>query len=142
MEGFTVASCIGPVNLTMTCPLMVFKQSDIDGSLQLIATGTPLSIDPDRIMLKKIILTGNPIRAKKRSGVIKHMFYDPLDVKYFKPVELMTRYGLRGHITESVGTHGLFKAHFSGMIKQNDKVMLVLYKRVYPKIPEEGIQVK
>jgi hypothetical protein len=45
-------------------------------------------------------------------------------------------------VKESVGTHGLFKAIFSGGIKQNDKVMLVLYKRVFPKIPEEGIFVK
>jgi hypothetical protein len=36
------------------------------------------SIDPDRIMLKKIILTGNPIRVRKRSGVVKHMFYDAM----------------------------------------------------------------
>ena len=78
MEGFSVASCIGPVTMTTTCPLLIFKQSDIDGSLQLLATGNALSIDPDRIMLKKIILLGNPIRVKKRSGVIKHMFYDPL----------------------------------------------------------------
>lgn len=44
--------------------------------------------------------------------------------------------GLRGYIKESVGTHGLFKALFSGPITQNDQVLLVLYKRVYPKIPE------
>ena len=42
---------------------------------------------------------------------------------------------MRGHIRESVGTHGLFKALFSGLIKQNDQVMLILYKRVFPKVP-------
>lgn len=50
----------------------------------------------------------------------------------------MTKHGIRGHIKESVGTHGLFKAQFSGPITQNDRVWLVLYKRVYPKFPEEG----
>lgn len=64
--------------MTPSCPLLVFKQSSVDGSLQLVATGNLLSIDPDRIMLKKIILTGNPVRVRKRTGVIKHMFYDPL----------------------------------------------------------------
>lgn len=57
-------------------------------------------------------------------------------MKWFKPAELTTNMGLRGHIKESVGTHGLFKALFSGPITQNDQVLLVLYKRVYPKIPE------
>ena len=78
MDGFSVASCIGPVLMTPSTPLLIYKRSNVDGSLQLVATGSLLSIDPDRIMLKKIILTGNPIRVKKRSGVIKHMFYDPL----------------------------------------------------------------
>lgn len=47
----------------------------------------------------------------------------------------VTKHGLRGHIKEPVGTHGLLKAVFSAPIKQNDTVMLILYKRVYPKLP-------
>jgi hypothetical protein len=42
--------------------------------------------------------------------------------------------------TCSAGTHGLFKAQFSAVITQNDTVMLVLYKRVYPKYPARGIE--
>lgn len=38
---------------------------------------------------------------------------------------------------EPVGTHGLFKAHFSAPIKQNDAVILNLYKRVFPKMPRQ-----
>jgi pre-rRNA-processing protein TSR1 len=98
-DGFSVASCIGPVTMTPLCPLLVFKESSVDGSLVLVATGSLLNIDPDRIMLKKvcevtlllrrtlfpfsyfllqIILTGNPVRVRKRIAVVKHMFYDPL----------------------------------------------------------------
>ena len=51
----------------------------------------------------------------------------------------MTKHGLRGHIKEPVGTHGLLKAVFSAPIKQNDTVMLILYKRVYPKLPSQTI---
>lgn len=40
---------------------------------------------------------------------------------------------MRGNIREAVGTHGLLKAIFSGPITQNDTVMLVLFKRVFPK---------
>ena len=48
---------------------------------------------------------------------------------------------MRGHIKEPVGTHGLLKAVFSAPIKQNDTVMLILYKRVYPKLPLQTISV-
>ncbi len=58
-------------------------------------------------------------------------------MKYFKPAELVTDRGMRGHILGSVGTHGLFKVHFNAPITQQDSVQLVLYKRVYPKFPED-----
>ena len=64
------------------------------------------------------------------------------DVRWFKPAELVTKHGLRGKIREPVGTKGLMKVGFSGPIKQNDTVMLVLYKRVYPKFPAHGILVE
>lgn len=59
-------------------------------------------------------------------------------MRWFKPAELATKFGLRGHIKEPIGTHGALKAVFSAPIKQNDTVMLVLFKRVYPKFPQEG----
>lgn len=62
-------------------------------------------------------------------------------MRWFQPAELVTKYGLRGKIREPVGTHGLLKAGFSAPVKQNDTVMLVLYKRVFPKFPEEGIRI-
>lgn len=137
-DKFTVASVYGPVTF-LPCPLLMFKKLD-SGRLVLVATGSLHSVDPDRIILKKIILTGLPVRVRKRYAVVKHLFYDPQDVRWFKPAELYTKRGLRGHIREPVGTHGLLKAQFSAPITQNDTVMLILYKRIYPKIPAEGIQ--
>lgn len=135
-SNFVSASVIGPVNMTVTnAPVLVFKFDVEHQRWQLIANGAMSNVDPDRIILKKIILYGNPIRVRKRTAVVRHMFYDPVDVKWFQPAELTTLLGLRGHIKESVGTHGLFKAIFSAPISQNDQVNLVLYKRVYPKIP-------
>jgi hypothetical protein len=45
----------------------------------------------------------------------------------------VTKFGLEGHITQSVGLHGLFKVHFGRAIMGHDTVCLHLYKRVFPK---------
>ena len=144
--GFSVASMYAPISF-MPTPVLIFKQTraaitDLRdpsrAGLQLVGTGTVGGVDPDRIILKKVILTGHPIRVRKKFAVVKHLFHDPHDVRWFKPAEMVTKHGLRGNITEPVGTHGLLKALFSAPIKQNDTVMLILYKRVYPKLPGKG----
>ena len=99
----------------------------------IVAVGNVLSIDPDRLLLKRIILTGAPISCHKRQATVRHMFFQPADVAWFKPVELWTKRGLVGHIRESHGLKGHMKCEFDGFIAQNDTVCMSLYKRQFPK---------
>jgi pre-rRNA-processing protein TSR1 len=78
--------------------------------------------DALRVIVKRIVLAGYPFRVHKRKAVIRYMFFNPSDVRWFKPVELCTKQGLRGHIKEPLGTHGYMKCTFSEPIDQSDTV--------------------
>jgi pre-rRNA-processing protein TSR1 len=129
--AFFASSVFGPVTYA-PCPVLVFREG-VEVSRELVAVGSVLSADADRIVVKRIILTGFPVRVRKRTAVVKYMFYNPDDVRWFKPAGLMTKQGLNGHIIESVGDHGTMKCLFNAPIKQHDTVCLPLYKRIYPK---------
>lgn len=129
---YTVVSFYGPATYA-PAPGLLFHPGG-----GLIATGTSLGADPDRIILKRIILTGYPFKTQKRRAVAKFMFFNPEDVRWFKPVELWTKMGRTGHIVEPLGTHGLMKCIFDNTILHHDTVCMTLYKRVYPKVvPDE-----
>ncbi|EFA86063.1 hypothetical protein PPL_01299 [Heterostelium album PN500] len=137
----SVATIFAPITFP-PAPLLVFRDSSCE---QLVATGHLLSVNPDRIICKRIILTGRIAKALSRKFVtIRDMFYYPEDIEWFKKIELYTKYGRVGHIKESLGTHGRMKCLFDGKMDQSDTVCLNLYKRVYPKwvlpLSEEELQ--
>jgi len=121
-------------------PIMLFNLKN--KIPQYVGGGGVLDTDCKRIVLKKIILTGYPVKVKKKKAVVRYMFFNPNDVHYFKPVQLSTKNGLKGHITESLGTHGLMKCIFNDHIKQSDTICLELYKRVFPKWFKESWKYK
>ena len=127
---FFAGSVFGPVTYA-PCPVMMFRETS--GRREFLAHGTMLGADADRIVLKRIVLTGYPTRVHKRHATVKYMFYNPEDVKWFMPAGITTKHGLQGNIIQSVGDHGVMKCLFNAPIKQHDTVVLPLYKRVFPK---------
>lgn len=132
-----MATIYGPITYP-PAPLLAFKKNPFDGSLKLVATGSLKSCDPDRVIVKKIVLTGFPVKTHRSKAIVRSMFFSPEDIRWFSPVELWTKLGRRGRIREPLGTHGLFKAIFDGPLSQQDTVCLSLYKRAFPKAWDDG----
>ncbi|XP_048269469.1 pre-rRNA-processing protein TSR1 homolog [Bombus terrestris] len=130
-ENTVVASMYAPITFP-PCPVLCYVEK-LNKSLELIATGSVLSVNPDRIVVKRVVLSGHTYKVHKRSAVIRFMFFHREDINWFKPVELRTKYGRRGHIKEPLGTHGHMKCVFNGQLKSQDTILMNLYKRVFPK---------
>lgn len=130
----TIATVYGPVTYPPAPVLGLKEEISATGAIaRLVFSGGVHKSDTNRIILKRVILTGVPFKTHKSKAVVRHMFFNPDDVRWFQPLELWTKHGLRGKIKEAVGMHGHMKCVFNGVIQQRDTVCVTLYKRVYPK---------
>jgi pre-rRNA-processing protein TSR1 len=131
-----MASLFMPITFGPAPVLGFSEKIGAGGAIQtaLVCSGNVRAANPDRIALKRVVLTGFPFRTHKHKGVIRYMFFNAEDVKFFSPLELWTKYGRRGKITDALGTHGHMKCLFNGVILQHDTVCVTMYKRMFPKL--------
>ncbi|VDD91053.1 unnamed protein product [Enterobius vermicularis] len=130
-KGSFVATVFAPV-IFPPSPVLAFHE-DAKGKLRLVAFGGVLNLNPDRIVLKRVVLSGHPFRIYRRHAVVRYMFFNREDIEWFKPIDVYTPRGRHGNITEPLGTHGYMKCVFDQQLNAMDSVMLNLYKRVFPK---------
>ncbi|KCV71356.1 hypothetical protein H696_02303 [Fonticula alba] len=130
-SGSVVASVIAPVTY-LPAPALFFHDQGPGRVPILLATGSLREVNPRRVVVKRIVLTGQPFKVHRNTATVRYMFYTPEDVRWFKPVQLYTKNGRIGHIKESLGTHGYMKCFFNGPLKTQDVVCMSLYKRVFP----------
>ncbi|TQW00005.1 hypothetical protein V2A60_005418 [Cordyceps javanica] len=140
--GSAIATFMGPVTwgavpvlfFKRTTPGEVLNEGDSPSpGLALIGTGTALPPSTNRVVAKRIILTGHPYHINKKIVTIRYMFFNREDVEWFKAMPLWTRRGRSGYVKEPLGTHGYFKATFDGRINPQDSIGISLYKRVWPR---------
>eukprot|EP00743_Colponemidia_sp_Colp-15_P017859 GILK01022202.1.p1 GENE.GILK01022202.1~~GILK01022202.1.p1 ORF type:complete len:317 (+),score=26.63 GILK01022202.1:89-1039(+) len=136
-DKFKLATFFGPISFN-PCPVLFFKAPSIEEQaegtpLQLSSFGSALPPNPDLLLLKRVVLTGRIAVIYRKVIVIKFMFFNDDDVRWFQPVDLYTKSGRRGKITKSIGAKGLYKAMFNDIVMQHDTVCMDLYKRVFPK---------
>jgi pre-rRNA-processing protein TSR1 len=136
-DKFKVATFFGPITFAPS-PILLFQVPSIEEEragvpLRMVGYGHALPPNPDLLILKRSVLSGRIAVIHKKQIVVKHMFFNEDDVKWFQPVEIYTKFGRRGKITKPVGTHGLFKAVLSDQVMQHDVIMMDLWKRVFPK---------
>ena len=60
-------------------PVTIFRD-------RMLLAGALLKIDPLLPIIKRITLTGYPFKINKRRAIIRFMFFNPSDIRWFKPV--------------------------------------------------------
>lgn len=136
-DKFRLASFFGPISYN-PCPILLFQVPSLEeqaegNPLRLACFGGGVPPNPDLLLLKRTVLSGRIAVIHKKQIVVKYMFFNDEDIRWFQPVDLYTRFGRRGKITKAVGTHGLFKAQLNDQVMQHDVVCMDLYKRVFPR---------
>lgn len=121
----------GPITPQGTGVLAVQDVASREPGFRIAATGSIVELDKSTQVVKKLKLTGLPMKIYRKTAFIKDMFNSALEVAKFEGARIKTVSGIRGQIKKAVAKpEGCFRATFE------DKIMLsdIVFCRTWYKV--------
>lgn len=122
----------GPITPQGTGVLAVQDVASREPGFRIAATGSIVELDKSTQVVKKLKLTGVPMKIYRKTAFIKDMFNSALEVAKFEGARIKTVSGIRGQIKKAVigKPEGCFRATFE------DKIMLsdIVFCRTWYKV--------
>ena len=116
------ATFYGPMTLPNTGFCAFNTLSGEAPGFRVSATGVILDNDRSTKIVKKLKLTGVPLKIFKNTAFVKDMFNSPLEVAKFEGASVRTVSGVRGQIKKALAKpEGAFRATFEDKILMSGK---------------------
>ncbi|XP_076753428.1 ribosome biogenesis protein BMS1 homolog [Xylocopa sonorina] len=121
----------GPITPQGTGVLAVQDVATRVPGFRIAATGSIVEMDKSTQIMKKLKLTGVPMKIYKKTAFIKDMFNTALEVAKFEGAKIKTVSGIRGQIKKAVSKPaGCFRATFEDKILLSDIVFCRTWYKV------------
>ncbi|XP_043521072.1 ribosome biogenesis protein BMS1 homolog isoform X2 [Frieseomelitta varia] len=121
----------GPITPQNTGVLAVQDVATRVPGFRIAATGSIVEMDKSTQIMKKLKLTGVPMKIYKKTAFIKDMFNSALEVAKFESAKIKTVSGIRGQIKKAVSKpEGCFRATFEDKILLSDIVFCRTWYKV------------
>lgn len=129
-----IATLYGPVTPPNTGILAFQRSTNEVSTFRLSGTGVVVELDHTFRIVKKLKLTGHPLKVYKNTAYIKGMFSSALEVAKFEGAAIRTVSGIRGMIKRAVnkGPDGTYRATFEDKILSTDIVFCRTWTVVRP----------
>ena len=112
----------GPITAQNT-GVLALQQQRSASDFRIAATGVITDLDKSAQVVKKLKLTGTPLKIFKKTAFIKDMFTSSLEVAKFEGAMIRTVSGIRGVVKKAIkAPPGAFRATFEDKILLSDIV--------------------